>query len=88
MVIIVLIFLQPLHRSCGRIGPPTKDLHAASQLLNFITRQLTSSGQVRQSETYSHYNAQEWKEKKMLKDNKGGGVQEIDKNVKTTENIC
>lgn len=91
VVIIVLIFLQPLHRSCGRIGPPTEDLHAANQLLSFITGQLTSYGQVRRSETYSHYNAQEWKEK-MLKDKKtkwgGGGVQEIDNNIKTTENIC
>lgn len=76
MVIIVLIFLQPLHRSCGRISPPTEDLHAANQLLNFITRQLTFYEQVRWSETYSHYNAQEWKgKKKKLKDKKTkGGV--------------
>ncbi|KAK1330530.1 hypothetical protein QTO34_010720 [Cnephaeus nilssonii] len=31
----------PDQGSCGRISPPTEDLHAANQLLNFITRQLT-----------------------------------------------
>lgn len=35
VVIIVLIFLQPLHGSCGRIGSPTEDLHGANQFLGF-----------------------------------------------------
>lgn len=50
MVIIVLILLQPLHRSCDGIGPSTEDLHGANQLLSFSgekqTCQLTSCGQV------------------------------------------
>ena len=76
VVVIMLILLQPLHRSCGRIGPPAEDFHDVNQLLSFSREkqpcQLTSCRQVWSSEIYSNHNAPKYRGKWIFK-TRGGG---------------
>ena len=92
MVVIMLILLQPLHRSCGRIGPPTEDFHDVNQLLSFSREkqpcQLTSCRQVWSSEIYSNHNAPKYRGKWIfLRQGVKKRTHEMDENVRDTENI-
>lgn len=94
VVVIMFILLQPLHRSCGRIGPPAEDFHDVNQLLSFSREkqpcQLTSCRQIWSSDIYSSHNAPNCRGKQIFKTREGKKkrTQEMDENVRDTENIC